>query len=267
MSRWPTLRTPTHGDDSHGEPSSQNGHAPKLRPREAAAATAPQSARPSWLGRLRQPLPLLGIVLVFVAFIGYLAVYNSANHRTGVLVVTRAMPSGSTLRATDLETARLTAPATVLGALEPSADLQQAVGHQLQTAMAAGEPLTRAAITSQAGQPSAFTLTVPASTAQGEDLLPGDRITVLGTFGTGTGRVSARVLARGLEVLSVGQPPADSNLTSTTVPVTVALADVSVVTQLALANEAGKIDLLRDGKNGSAAAIPNATEAGGGTGA
>lgn len=260
MSRWPTLRTPGRQDTG-----AQNGHAPKLRARDITP-TARRSTPPSWLDRLRQPLPLLGIVLVLIALIGYLAVYSSANHRTGVLVLTKSLPAGSTLQASDLQTERLAAPATVLAALEPSADLRQAIGHQLQTAVAPGEPLTRAAITNQAGEPSAFTLAVPASTTQGEDLTPGDRVIVLGTFGSGTGQVSTRVLARDLEVLSVGQPPADANLTSTTVPVTVTLTDVSVVAQLALANEDGKIDLLREGANASAAAIPNVTETGSGAG-
>jgi Flp pilus assembly protein CpaB len=209
---------------------------------------------------LRQPLPLLGVVLVLIALIGYLAVYSSANRRTDVLVLTRSLPAGSTLQASDLQTGRLAAPTKVLAALEPSGDLQQAVGHQLQSAVTVGEPLTRAAITTQAGAPSAFTVDVPASTTEGEDLEAGDHITVLATFGAGTGQVTTKVLARGLEVLSVGQPPADANLTSTTVPVTVALTDVSVSTQLALANEDGKIDLLSEGANASTAAIPNATE-------
>jgi Flp pilus assembly protein CpaB len=264
MTRWPTLRTPGRGDADDGT-ATGNGNAPKLRTRGITTATAAFTG-PSWLDRLRQPLPLLGGVLVLIALIGYLAVYSAANHRTGVLVLTRAMPAGSTLQASDLNTERLAAPATVLVALEPSTDLQQAVGHQLQTSVTAGEPLTRAAITSQPGRPSAFTLTVPASTTEGEGLVAGDRITVLGTFGTGTGQVSTRVLARDLEVLSVGQPPADSNLTSTTVPVTVALTDVSVVAQLALSNEDGKIDLLRDGQRASTAVIPNATETGTGAG-
>lgn len=257
MTRWPTLRTPPR-DTGRDSSAVQNGDSPKLRTRDAVAAKS--ASQPSRLDRLRQPLPLLGIVLVLIALIGYLAVYSSANRRTGVLVLTRSLPAGSTLQATDLETERLAAPTTVLAALEPAGDLQQAVGHQLQSAVAVGEPLTRAAITTQAGAPSAFTLDVPASTTEGENLEAGDHVSVLATFGAGTGQVTTKVLARGLEVLSVGQPPADANLTSITVPVTVALTDVSVSTQLALANEDGKIDLLREGANASTAAIPNATQ-------
>jgi Flp pilus assembly protein CpaB len=205
-------------------------------------------------------------VLVLIALIGYVAVYSSANRCTGVLVLTRSLPAGSTLQASDLQAEGLAAPTAVLVALEPSVDLNQAVGHQLQSAVTIGEPLTRAAVTTQPGAPSAFTLDVPAATTEGEDLAPGDHVTVLATFGTGTGQATTKVLARDLEVLTVGQPPADASLTSTAVPVTVALTDVSVSAQLALANEDGKIDLLREGANASTAAIPNATETGSGSG-
>lgn len=262
MTRWPALRTPSL-DNGRDAASGQNGDSPKLRTRDTGPAKA--ASQPSRLERLRQPLPLLGVVLVLIALIGYLAVYSSANRRTGVLVLTRALPAGSTLQAADLESERLAAPATVLAALEPAGDLQQAVGHQLQSAVTVGEPLTRAAITTQAGAPSAFTLDVPASTTEGEDLAAGDHVSVLATFGAGTGQVTTKVLARGLEVLGVGQPPADASLTSTTVPVTVALTDVSISAQLALANEDGKIDLLREGANASTAAIPNASQAGAGS--
>lgn len=262
MTRWPTLRTPSR-DNGRDTASAQNGDSPKLRTRDTGPAKPP--SQPSRLERLRQPLPLLGIALVLIALTGYLAVYSSANRRTSVLVLTHSLPAGSTLQASDLEAEGVAAPTAVLAALEPSVDLNQAVGHQIQSAVTVGEPLTRAAITTQAGSLSAFTLDVPAATTEGEDLAPGDHVTVLATFGTGTGTVTTRVLARGLEVLTVGQPPADASLTSTTVPVTVALTDLSVSAQLALANEDGKIDLLREGANASTAAIPNATDAGSGS--
>lgn len=263
MTRWPTLRTPSQDDAPHAA-SVHNGDSPKLRTRDTAPAKP--ASQPSRLERLRQPLPLLGIVLVLIALIGYIAVYSSANRRTGVLVLTRSLPPGSTLQAGDLEAEGLAAPTTVLAALVPSGDLRQAVGHQLQTSVTVGEPLTRAAITTQAGSPSAFTLDVPASTTDGEELAAGDYVTVLATFGAGSATVTTKVLARGLEVLSVGQAPADASLTTTTVPVTVALTKVSVSSQLALANEDAKIDLLRDGADVSTAAIPNATDTASGSG-
>ena len=74
MTRWPTLRTPPR-DTGRDSSAVQNGDSPKLRTRDAVAAKS--ASQPSRLDRLRQPLPLLGIVLVLIALIGYLAVYSS----------------------------------------------------------------------------------------------------------------------------------------------------------------------------------------------
>ena len=59
-------------------------------------------------------------------------------------------------------------------------------------------------------------------------------------------------------MLSVAQPPAGIGQASATVPVTVALPNPSLASELALANSVGKIDLLSDGAN-STAAIPAAS--------
>ncbi len=110
--------------------------------------------------------------------------------------------------------------------------------------------------------PAAFTLVVPALRALGGALRPGDRVTVLATFDTGAG-AQARALARGLRVLSVGQAPEGLDRASATVAVTVALSDPSLAAGLALANSAGKIDLLREGGSAATAPIPPASQRGG----
>jgi acyl CoA:acetate/3-ketoacid CoA transferase beta subunit len=69
------------------------------------------------------------------------------------------------------------------------------------------------------------------------------------------------VIARNLVVLGVGAPPAGIDQASTTVPVTVALPNPSLASQLALANSVAKLDLLRVGTN-TTSAIPSATVAG-----
>ena len=101
----------------------------------------------------------------------------------------------------------------------------------------------------------------PALHALGGNLAVGDRVSVLATFTSATGSATARVIARHLVVLAVGQPPTGIDQSSATVPVTVALPDPGVASELALANSVGKIDLLRDGGN-TTAAIPAATIAG-----
>ena len=115
-----------------------------------------------------------------------------------------------------------------------------------------------AIVTGVGGGPAAFTLAVGEIHALGGDLLPGDRVSVLATFTSPSGTASSRVVARGLVVLAVGQPPAGLDPASATIPVTVALPDPAVATELALANNVGRLDLLRDGAD-AAAPIPTVT--------
>lgn len=89
---------------------------------------------------------------------------------------------------------------------------------------------------------------------------PGDRVSVLATFGAGSGAASTHVVARGLEVLSVGEVAANADPSTAAVPVTLAVAKTSEVSSLALANQDAKIDLLLEGQNGSTAAIPSASQ-------
>jgi hypothetical protein len=193
MSRWPHLRSRA-GNGRSAElalRASTDGDAPKLRPRyQAVPAATPAGARRR---RLREPLPLIGIALVLVAFVGYLAVYRATTHRTPVLVTTRALQAGTVLRASDLRAAELAGDDSVITGLEPESDLGQLVGRRLGSALPAGTPLPRSALATRAPASSAMTLAVPTLHALGGALQPGDRVTVLATFGAGSGH--ARTLA------------------------------------------------------------------------
>ena len=103
--------------------------------------------------------------------------------------------------------------------------------------------------------PSAFTVVVPVLHALGGSLHPGDRVSVLATFQAAAGGAQTRAIARDLQVLAVGQTPRGFDQASATIPVTLALPDPSLASALALAEEAGKIDLLRQGA-GAGAPIP-----------
>jgi Flp pilus assembly protein CpaB len=259
MSRWPTLRS-RQGEESAElrHPPDANGDAPRLRPRESGATEPPR--RPSQLRRLREPLPLIGIALVLVAFVGYLAVYSSTTHRTPVLVTTRALPAGSALRASDLRAAELAGDGSIIGGLESEAALGQVVGQRLATGLPSGTPLPRSALADRAPATSAMTLAVPAMHALGGRLQSGDRVTVLATFGAGSAHAHTRPIARGLQVLAVGRSPASADETTATVPVTLALPDPSIASDLALAGNDGKLDLLREGDRATTSPIPQASE-------
>jgi Flp pilus assembly protein CpaB len=259
MSRWPRLR-PTDSDPRAEQPTRRPeaiGDTPRIRARQP---TAPQSVTPGWLTRLREPLPLIGIALVLVAFVGYLAVYSSTTHRAAVLVTTRALPAGTVLRASDLRAAELAGDGAVVSGLAPEDALGEVVGRRLQDGLPAGTPLPRTALASRGASLSSMTLAIPALHALGGELQRGDRATVIATFGAGSARAHTRVVARGLQVLSVGGPPASADMATAIVPVTVTLDDPSIATQLALAGTDAKLDVLREGGGASTARIPPAVE-------
>ena len=237
---------------------SKNGHARvRLRSPEEIPAARPQAWR-----RLTQPLPLIGLVLVLVALAGYWSVYSATTKRTPVIVAAHNLQAGAVLRASDLRTAELAGDAGAMAALVPERELETVLGRELAAPVAQGAPLPRASVAAGGAEPAAFTLVVPALRALGSSLRPGDRVTVLATFESGTG-AQARAIARGLRVLTVGRAPDGLDATTASVPVTVALSDPSIAAALALANSEGKIDLLRDGGKASPAPIPSANTQGG----
>ena len=148
--------------------------------------------------------------------------------------------------------------------LVPAAGERGLLGRRLATPVLAGLPLARESVAQPGGGPAAFTLIMSALHAVGGNLAVGDRVSVIATFTSPSGAATARVIARHLVVLAFGQAPAGIDQSSATVPVTVALPDPGVASELALANSVGKIDLLRDGSN-AAGVIPSAATSGDGS--
>ena len=254
----PQLRFPRR----HRSSTSVDGRPPRLAP--ARPTGSPRGSLSGLPRRLAQPLPLVGIALLVIAAVGYLAVAaGSRTHSSEVVVAARSLPAGARLTVRDLRLVKLSADQRLLGELVPASAESTLLGRRLAAPAFAGLPIGRASLAVAGGGPAAFTLTVPALHALGGTLSVGDRVSVLATFTSQTGSATARVLARHLVVLSVGQPPTGVDASSTTVPVTVALPNPSIASELALANSNGKIDLLRDGSN-TTAAIPAATATGSG---
>lgn len=227
----------------------------RLRPEDGNG----HAARSSRARRgLLRPLPVAGSLLIVVALIGFWSAYNHASTRTQVVVAARSLPAGAQLRVGMLTTAGLAASSSLLETLVPGRELDLMVGRVLQQPVAAGAPVPQVALAAAGRQPSSFTLAVPVLHALAGGLVPGDKVTVLATFTTVAGQSVTRAIARGLQVLSVGQA-SGFDASSQTVPITVALPNPSLASQLALANEAGKIDLLREGAGAQTAAIPQAS--------
>jgi Flp pilus assembly protein CpaB len=251
----PRISLPRRGHDQ------SNGAGPMLRPRERPK---PSSTPPESEGARRklQPLPLAGAVLVLIAFLGYVGVYSASTKRTPVLVTAHALAAGTVLSSGDLRTAELAGESAVLDSIVPARDLTQAVGHRLSAALPAGMPLPSGALTAQQSQTSAMTLAVPEFDVSGATLQAGDSVTVLATFGAGSGGATTRPVARDLQVLSIGEAPPNADASTTTVPVTLAVTNPSIASSLALANEDAKLDLLLEGASASTAAIPQASQTG-----
>src|SRR2546421_9985494 len=173
----------------------------RIREREAEPAAASR-LRPR-ARRLLQPLRLVGVLLVLVALVGYWSVYRASTSRTPVLVAAHGLSAGSVLHASDLRTGELAGDAHTMAALVPERELDALLGRTLSVAVPAGTPLPRAALGSRASGTAAFTLVLPALHALAGQLAPGDRVSVIATYGSGSGQARTKAIARGLEVLSV----------------------------------------------------------------
>src|SRR6266496_5394130 len=188
-------------------PPERNGAGPaeavRIREREAETAA---------VARLR-PRPLVGMLLVLIALVGYWSVYRASTTRTPVLVAAHALSAGSVLHASDLRTGELAGDGRTMAALVPERELDALLGRTLSVAVPAGAPLPRAALGGRAAGTAAFTLVLPAQHALAGQLAPGDRVSVLATYGSGSGQARTRAIARGLEVLSVGSAPRDRKST------------------------------------------------------
>lgn len=228
---------------------------PRLRPRTERNGGQP---RPRRRPRVLQPLPLAGLLLVLLALIGYWSVYSQSTRRSQILIAAHSLPAGRILSASDLTSAGLSGSRQVLATLVPASEQSVLVGRALTVPVAAGAPIPQAALAGSHGAASSLTLAVPALHALPGQLAPGDHITVLATFTSSTGQTQTRAVARNLEVLAVGGA-SGFDAANQTIPVTVALPNPSLATTLALANEAGKIDLLRVGASGKAAPMPAAS--------
>jgi Flp pilus assembly protein CpaB len=213
--------------------------------------------------RLTQPLPLGAVLLILLALIGYWSVYSQTTRRTQVLVAAHALPAGRVLRASDLARAGLAGDKQALATFLPATDQSVLVGRALKAPVAAGAPIPQASLESARGGSDSFTLAVPSMHALAGQLAPGDRVTVLATYTGTNGQAQTRAVARNLEVLAVGSA-SGFNANAQTIPITVALPDPSLASALALANEAGKLDLLRENSAHGIAPIPPASASGSG---
>lgn len=238
-----------------GSDRTRNGGRPTLRPRDAHEP--PKPSRRASVRTIATPLRIAGLALVLIAAAGYAAVYSSTTERTPVLVVARDLPAGTVLRASDVRVGELAGDRSVLAGLVPEAQLDRVVGRRLATPVVGGAPLSSGALTRPADETAAFTLTLPAIRTGA--LQVGDRVTVLATYGAGSGNARTRAIARDLQVLGLGSANGALDRATATVPVVLAVPDPSIAADLALSNDAARVSLMVEGRRRTTS-IPPATE-------
>lgn len=236
-----------------------NGASPLLRPREPSQRGMSLSLG-ARVRRLAKPLPAAGVLFCLVALVGYLGVYAASSKRTPVLVAARSLSAGTVISEGDVRVGKLAGEGSVISSLVPAGERSVVVGQRLASAVPAGAPLPVGVLAGHGISSSVLTLAVPEFDVTGENLQPGDRISVLATYGAGSGgAASTRAIARSLQVLSVGEAPASAQASTSTIAVTVALGEPGSASQLVLAEQDGKIDTLLEGST-STATIPQASQ-------
>ena len=122
---------------------SENGHV-RVRLRSPEEA---RPAGPSVRGRLVRPLPLIGVLLVVLALVGYWSVYSATTHRTPVLVAAHDPWPAAFFATSDLRVAELAGDAATMASFVPERELETVLGRELAAPVPQGTPLARASVT------------------------------------------------------------------------------------------------------------------------
>jgi len=134
--------------------------------------------------RRADPRALVGIVLTLTALAGSVAFWVSASDARPVLVATRELPPGATLRSSDLSVAYVRMDDGLYRAALPADMLESLVGRQLGEPVHALQVLARAQLADQVGLGAdQVAITIPArpDSAAGGRLHKGDAVQVLVT--------------------------------------------------------------------------------------
>ena len=201
---------------------------------------------------------LIGVCLTLAALAGSVAFWVSSSDARPVLVATRDVPVGATLRASDLTTAYVRMDDALYHAALPADMLGALVGRQLGEPVHAQQVLARAQVANKAGlSADQVGITIPARPESAVDgrLRPGDAVQVLVTVVDKTRNEAhtRQILDRAL-VFEVGRDQAFSSSSATADGETTggrgSIASVTLAItaeqarQLAEARRTGELDVL-----------------------
>jgi len=170
--------------------------------------------------RRTDPRSLIGIFLTLAALAGSISFWVSNSESRPVLVATRDLPIGATVRAGDLSVAYVRMDDNVYRAALPADMLDSLVGRQLGEPMHAQQVLARAQVSDRLGlMPDQVAITIPAKPDSAVDgrLRPGDAVQVLVTVvDKPRQEAHTRLVLDRVQVYSVGREQSLGSSTSNT---------------------------------------------------
>ena len=207
--------------------------------------------------RRADPRALIGVFVTLAALAGSVAFWVSSSDARPVLVATRDLPVGTTLRATDFTVAYVRMDDALYRAALPADTLDSLVGRQLGEPVHAQQVLARAQVASKVGLAAdQVAITIPARPESAADgrLRPGDTVQVLLTVIDKTrNEAHTRQILDRARVFEVGRDQSFSSSSSTAETDSPARGSITSVTlaitaeqarQLAEARRTGELDVL-----------------------
>jgi Flp pilus assembly protein CpaB len=218
-----------------------------------ATLTPVRATRP----RRADPRALVGVCITLAALAGSVAFWVGSSDARPVLVATRDLPIGATLRTSDLSVAYVRMDDSLYRAALPSDMLESLVGRQLGEPVHAQQVLARAQVADKpglAGDQVAITIPARPESAVDGRLRPGDSVQVLVTVVDKTrNEAHTRQVLDRAQVFEIGKDPslgsssanaetdsaARGSITSVTLAITAEQAR-----QLAEARRTGELDVV-----------------------
>jgi Flp pilus assembly protein CpaB len=207
--------------------------------------------------RRTDPRALIGVLLTLTALAGSISFWVASTEARPVLVATRDLPVGATLRSGDLSVAYVRMEDSVYRAAVPSDMLDSLIGRQLGEPIHAQQVVARAQVAERVGlAPDEVAITVPAKPESAVDgrLRPGDAVQVLVTVADkARGEAHTKLVLERAQIFSIGREAALSSSSNSNDADAFARGAIASVTlavssdqarQLAEARRTGELDIL-----------------------
>jgi pilus assembly protein CpaB len=207
--------------------------------------------------RRADPRALIGVFLTLAALAGSIAFWASTSETRPVVIATRDLPAGTTLRSSDLSVAYVKLDEPLYRAALPSDALESLVGRQLGEPIHAHQVLARAQVADRSGLAAdQVAITIPARPESAVDgrLRPGDWVQVLVTITDKTrNEARTRTVLERAQIFGVGREPTAGSTSATSDGEARGRASISSVTlaipadqarQLAEARRSGELDVV-----------------------